>query len=118
MDNSNDIFEPNHLNTENIIQEDYYGNESDSSLASSSSSSSTISTTSTTNNNAAISWVELQRFDDIALADAYVIAIATRDSTKPVCIYYNKLEVSKHKMLQQTRLCRSEALKKAISVFV
>ncbi len=37
MDNSNDIFEPNHLNSENIIQEDYYGNESDSSVASSSS---------------------------------------------------------------------------------
>jgi Tfp pilus assembly protein PilX len=113
MDNSNDIFEPNHLNSENIIQEDYYGNESDSSVASSSSSSSTISATSTTNNNAAISWVELQRFDDIALADAYVIASATRDSTKPVCIYYNKLEVSKHKMLQQTRLCRSDACKKS-----
>ena len=103
---SYDIFEPNHLNSQNIIQENYY--ESDCSEA---SASSTSSATSAKSNNASIPWVLLEKFEDLALADAFVLASSTRDSTKPVCIYFNKLEVAKHKMLQQTRVCRSAACK-------
>ena len=85
---SYDIFEPNHLNSQNIIQENYY--ESDCSEASASSTaSSTSSVTSTKSNNASIPWVLLEKFEDLALADAFVLASSTRDSTKPVCIYFN-----------------------------
>ena len=76
---SYDIFEPNHLNSQNIIQENYY--ESDCSEA---SASSTSSATSAKSNNASIPWVLLEKFEDLALADAFVLASSTRDSTKPV----------------------------------
>ena len=86
----NDIFEPNHLNSENIIVESYYDMDSDASNASSSASStSSVSSVSSQKSNAStqsqrksIPWVETHSFKELGVADAYVSELtSTRDST-------------------------------------
>jgi len=119
----NDIFEPNHLNSENIIVESYYDMDSDASNASSSASStSSVSSVSSQKSNAStqsqrsksIPWVETHSFKELNVADAYVSELtSTRDSTKPLCIFFDKLTNLKHKMLQQTRICRSKICKES-----
>ena len=59
MLNSNEIYEPNHLDSEKIIVESYY--DTDDSTASSSNSVST--------KRESFKWVELEKFTDLELAD-------------------------------------------------
>ena len=110
----NDIFEPNHFDSENIKVESFYDMDSDASITSSSASStSSVSSVSTQKSNAltqskrkSIPWVETHSFKDLCVADAYVSELtSTRDSSKPLCIFFDKLTKLKHKMLQQTRIC-------------
>ena len=61
-----------------------------------------------------VPWVETQTFTDLDLANEYVKDTTTRDTTKPVCVYNKKSKGSKHKMIQQTRLCRSSGCKKSV----
>ncbi len=95
----NDIFEPNHLNSENIKVESYYDMDSDASITSSSASSTSsvsVSSVSTQKSNAltqskrkSIPWVETHSFKDLCVADAYVSELtSTRDSSKPLCIFF------------------------------
>jgi hypothetical protein len=118
MDYSNEIFDPNHINAQNIIFESYYDMDSDASSSSYSSNSSNdseksaSSTQSTLSQRKAIPWVEAQRFSDLQIADSYVVGVtSTRDSTKPLCLFFDKLTTLKHKMLQQTRICRTKLCK-------
>ena len=89
--NDNDIYEPSHLNSQNIIPESYYDMDSDAisaSSTSSASSSSQKSTASTQSQRNTIPWVETQSFKELEVADAYVSELtSTRDSTKPLCIF-------------------------------
>jgi len=91
---TDDIFEPNHLNSQNIIPENYYDTDSDASSTSHSSNSSNdsqksaSSTQSTQSQRKDVPWVETQRFTDLQLAANYVMtSTSTRDSTKPLCIF-------------------------------
>ena len=108
-DTHDEIFEPNHIYIDNRVQENNYDSE-----ASTSSFASTNSTGSQASNAQASSsqvkpdkWLLLEKFAHLDLADDFVKASATRDSTKPVCIFFNKLETAHHKMLTQTSECRS-----------
>jgi len=72
---TNDIFEPNHLDSNNRIVESYYDQDSDCSQTSSSSNSSqssNASQASTQSLKKAIPWKEVQTFTDLSLADQYV----------------------------------------------
>ena len=88
MDYNNEIFEPRHINTPNIIYENYYEHDSDASNSSASSSSSQQSNSSQLSNSSqskrkTIPWVEVQRYTDLNLAENYVDKFtSTRDTTK------------------------------------
>ena len=116
MFNSNEIYEPSHFDSENMIVESYYDNDTNDSTASSSNSvtskNSVLSSNSVSTKRESIKQLEFEKFTDLELVDDFVSrSSANRDSTKPVCIFLNKLEVVKHKMLQQTRKSRSKACK-------
>ena len=96
--NSNDIFEPNHINSEARIEEDTGeasdDNESDSSVSYSQSSQSLASSAaSSTNSQASIKWVLAEKFTDVDEADKYVKNTSTRDSSKPLCIVILNLSI-------------------------
>ena len=103
MNSNYDIFEPNHITNEARLAEDTGvasgQDESDNSVYYSESSQSSAASASS-----AIKWILAEKFEDISDADKYVKNTSTRDSSKPLCIFFNKLETLKHKMLQQTRL--------------
>jgi hypothetical protein len=112
---TNDIFEPNHLDSNNKIVESYYDQDSDCSQtpsSSNSSQSSNASQASTQSLKKVIPWIEVQTFTDLSLADQYVEQMtSTRDSSKPVCIFFDKFTILKHNMLQQVRHCKSKSCK-------
>ena len=62
---TNDIFEPNHLNSNNKIVESYYDQSSNSSNASQASASSTQSL------RKVIPWIEVKNFTDLSLSDQF-----------------------------------------------
>jgi hypothetical protein len=55
-----------------------------------------------------LDWLNLCEIDDLSESDNFVKTVlppnATRDSTKPYCIFYNKLEELKHRMQEQIRI--------------
>ncbi len=57
----------------------------------------------------------MEKFTDLELADDFVsISSATRDSTKLVCIFFNKLEVVKLQCDLQFKYQRCETCKQAV----
>ena len=112
MNSNYDIFEPNHITNEARLAEDTGvasgQDESDNSVYYSESSQSSAASASSANSHTSIKWILAEKFEDISDADKYVKNTSTRDSSKPLCIFFNKLETLKHKMFEQTRLCRSK----------
>ena len=88
------------------MQESYDDVNFSTSLSSASSKNNSL-------NNKPLSWVKVKKFTDLELADEFVLNTSTRDSTTPVCVFFDKLAVKKHKMLQQTRKCKSKLCKQS-----
>ena len=68
---TNDIFEPNHLNSNNKIVESYYDQDSDCSQSSNSSNASQASASSTQSLRKVIPWIEVKNFTDLSLSDQF-----------------------------------------------
>ncbi len=67
----------------------------------------------------AISWKEVQTFTDSSLVDQDVeLMTSTRDSSKSVCIFFDKFTILKHNILQQVRHCKSKCCKMSLAACV
>jgi hypothetical protein len=108
MKHSNDILKPIELISEHTKQEFVSDNDGNTSTTSSENSQCYPKLI-----RRVVPWVEIQTFTDLELANEYVKDTTTRDTTRPVCVYIKKSKGSKHKMIQQTRLCRSNGCKKS-----
>ena len=106
-DTHDEIFEPNRIYIDHRVKENYYDSEASSFASTNSTGSQESNALASSSQVKPDKWLLLEKFADLDLADDFVKASATRDSTKPVCIFFNKLETAHHKMLTQTSECRS-----------